>query len=166
MNLHELSLEEVKVILGANNGKRPVLLYIRARLKYPQIPGWQKVTYAKTQTELYQGALRTHANTGVLLGGEDNLCALDCDTETFQLAFCELNPWASETLTTRGERGAQIWFYCTGSRPHKVEILRAKPDSLLALGAKKFEPDGNAKIGEFRAEGGQSVIRGIHPCGC
>jgi hypothetical protein len=36
----------------------------------------------------------------------------------------------------------------------------------LALGAKK-PPDKNGlvQIGEFRAEGGQSIIRGVHPCG-
>jgi hypothetical protein len=39
-------------------------------------------------------------------------------------------------------------------------------DSPLAVGGKPPGKDGLVQIGEFRAEGGQSVIRGIHKDGC
>jgi hypothetical protein len=162
--IHIPTLDDVRSVLD-RDGKHPVLLYIDARKKYPSFTGWENVTYEQTQTQIYQEYLRRFSNTGVLLGGADSLCAFDCDTEFFLAEFVQLNPGLASTLTSVGERGAQFWSYVTGVRPQKVEHLKVRPESPLATGAKKIESDGTVKVGEFRAEGGQSVIRGIHPCG-
>jgi hypothetical protein len=158
------TLDDVRSVLD-RDGKNPVLLYVDKGKKFPSFTGWEKVTYEQTQTPLYQSYLQRFSNTGVLLGGSDSLCAFDCDTESMVAGFIELNPGLASTLTSVGERGAQFWCYLTGTRPQKVEHLRVRKDSELAQGAKKIEADGTVKIGEFRSEGGQSIVRGIHPCG-
>jgi len=53
----------------------------------------------------------------------------------------------------------------SGKRPHQTQKLRVKKISALAVGAKRINEDGTADIGEFRAEGTQSVICGLHPSG-
>jgi hypothetical protein len=158
------SLDDVRAILE-RGGKQPVLLYIEKGKKGPVYKNWQNIRYPQTQTPLYQKCLQQYSNTGVLLGVSDNLCALDCDTEIMFAETIALNPSFASSLITQGERAGQIWFYVTGARPEKIENLKVRKESPLALGAKKIEDDGTVKVGEFRAEGGQSVIRGIHPCG-
>jgi hypothetical protein len=158
------SLDDVRALLQ-RNGKRPVLLYIEARQKGPRYEGWQDVTFEQTQTIKYQRLLLAHPNTGVLLG-VDNLCTIDCDTDAFLDALLALCPALSRTLRTHGSRAGQFWGYFTGNRPRKVCPLKVPKDSPLAIGGKAPDKDGLVQVGEFRAEGGQSVIRGIHPTGC
>jgi putative DNA primase/helicase len=158
------SLDDVRALLQ-RNGKRPVLLYIQARQKGPLYKDWPETTFEQTQTIKYQRLLLAHSNTGVLLG-VDNLCAIDCDTEAFLTALLELNPRLGKTLRTRGARGCQFWAYIVGARPGQVHQLKAPKDSPLAVGGKLPDKDGFVRIGEFRAEGGQSVIRGVHEDGC
>jgi hypothetical protein len=162
--IHVPTLQDVRATLD-RDGKRPVLLYIDKGKKGPTYKNWEKTTYEQTQTLIYQSFLERYSNTGVLLGGTDNLCTLDCDTEVFLAESAQLNPCLASTLLSVGERAGQYWFYAIGTRPHKVELLKVQKDSPLALGAKKVEDDGTVKVGEFRAEGGQSIVRGIHPCG-
>jgi hypothetical protein len=76
-----------------------------------------------------------------------------------------LNPAFASSLISKGERGGQIWLYVTGNGPKKVEKLKVRKKCPLAFGA-KIDKDGNFEVGEFRAEGGLSMIRGVHPCGC
>jgi len=159
------TLDDVRSVLE-RDGRHPVLLYIEKGSKKPFYSNWEKTTYEKTQTPSYRRFLERHSNTGVVLGGGDNLCAIDCDTESLMGAMIELNPALASTLISVGERAGQFWIYATGPRPHRIEYLKVRKDSPLALGAKKIEADGTVKVGEFRAEGGQSIVRGIHPCGC
>src|SRR5260370_31287769 len=164
MAIHIPTLKDVRATLERDN-RHPVLLYIDKGKKGPTYQGWENITYEQTQTPSYKSFLERYSNTGVLLGGADNLCTLDCDTEIFLAESLQLNPGLASTPLSVGARPAQYWLYSTGARPHKVEHLKVQKDSPLALGAKKVEADGTVKIGEFRAEGGQSVIRGVHPCG-
>lgn len=161
------TLEDAKGLLE-RNGRHAVLLPIEAKEKRPDRAGWTKRTYAETLTPGYQERLRALANTGVLLGApSSDLVAIDLDTENALAAFLDLNPQFHTTLRTRGARGAQLWFYVEGERPHQVHALNVDKNSPLAVGCDKPpDKDGKNTIGEFRAEGGQSVIRGIHPSGC
>jgi hypothetical protein len=105
-------------------------------------------------------------NTGVILGSASGeLCTIDCDITRLAEVTLVLNPRLASTLRTRGARGCQFWLYVTGERPRKVCPLKVKANSPLALGGKS-PVGGLVTIGEFRAEGGQSIIRGIHPTGC
>jgi hypothetical protein len=158
------TLKDVRTVLE-RDGKHPVLLYIDEGSKRPLYTGWEKTSYEQTQSASYQRFLERHSNTGVLLGVADDLCTIDADTESFMAEMIQLNPALASTLITVGERAGQFWLYVTGARPRKIEYLKVRKDSPLALGAKKIETDGTVKIGEFRAEGGQSVVRGIHPHG-
>jgi hypothetical protein len=115
----------------------------------------------------YIEKLNEWSNTGILLGQpSDNLCPIDFDTNAAVEAFLQINAVYRTTLRTRGEQGEQLWAYVEGNRPHKVEGLFVNENSPLAVGARKLAKDGKVAIGEFRAEGGQSVLRGIHPSGC
>ena len=160
------TLENVRALLK-RDGRHAFLLPILARDKAPKFKGWSKLTYAETQSGEYQQRLRSSPNTGVLLGGpSDDLCAIDIDSEEACAAFLEANPRFAQTLRTRGSRGAQFWAYITGERPHQIHPLKVKATSPLAVGVNTSPDDaGLVTIGELRAEGGQSVIRGIHPEG-
>jgi Bifunctional DNA primase/polymerase, N-terminal len=112
--------------------------------------GWPNFTFDCTQQGPYQEALRLAPNTGVLLGtASGNLCTVDADDDQYLAEFLELNP-ALASFVTRGNRGGQVWMYLVGEYPHRVQTLKSK--------------DGD-HWGEFRSDGGQSVIRGIHPSG-
>jgi putative DNA primase/helicase len=159
------SLDDVRAVLS-RNGKHAVLLPIRAGEKGPRDPGWQNLTFAQTQNLGYQSRLAAAANTGVVLGEKScDLCSIDCDTDAFVAALLAVCPQLGDTLRTHGARGCQFWVYFTGNRPRKVCPLKVPQDSPLAVDG-KAPVGGLVQIGEFRAEGGQSVIRGIHPEGC
>jgi hypothetical protein len=166
------TLEDTKNLLE-RDGRRPVFLHIAAKKKGPTWKGWTKITHPETLSGGYQALLRSRPNTGILLGApSDNLCAIDLDTETALHAFLALNPAFQTTLRTHGARGAQLWAYVQGERPHQTHALKVHKDSPLTAGM-EFQIDNKTgqildyqTIGEFRAEGGQSVIRGIHPNGC
>ena len=161
------TLEDVKTLLE-RDGRRPVLLHIEAKQKGPTWKGWQEMQYSDTLNSKYHALLESKENTGILLGEPSgNLCAIDADTDAFAKAFVALNPAFIETWTTKGQCGVQMWAYVRGDRPRQTYKLKVHKDSPLAGGAKK-DPDKNAmvQIGEFRAEGGQSICRGIHPSGC
>ena len=161
------SLADAKSLLE-RDGKHPVFLHINARKKGPEWTGWAKITHAETLSPDYQRLLCSKPNTGILLGEpSDNLCAFDFDTEAGRAAFLQINASFQTTFTTHGERGAQLWAYILGPRPHQIHLIKVHKDSSLAAGAKKgADENGMVQIGEYRAEGGQSVILGIHPSGC
>jgi hypothetical protein len=161
------TLDDVQELF-AQIGKHPVFLHIKAREKGPIWPGCTKKTYAQTLDKEYQNLLRSYPNTGVLLGApSEDLCPIDFDNDAALEAFLTINPTYQTTLRTHGAAGAQLWAYITGERPRKVCALKVHKDSPLASGARKGpDKEGMVQIGEFRAEGVQSVMRGIHPSGC
>jgi hypothetical protein len=160
------SLDDVYAVLE-RNGKHAILLPIRAYKKSPHDPNWPSFTLGQTKTIEYKAKLVAAGNTGVVLGEKScDLCTVDCDTNAFVSAMIELNPLLATTLRTRGAHGCQFWFYVIGNRPRQVFHLKVHKDSPLALSGKPPDKNGMVHIGEFRAEGGQSVIRGIHEDGC
>jgi hypothetical protein len=128
-----------------------VFLPIPKGKKRPILPGWQKVELAATRDPAYQHRLAAHANTGILLGrASENLCAIDIDSDENIDVFLALNPSLRNTLQSRGKRGCQLWIYVDGDYPHNVV---------------KLKDHAGRGFGEWRADGGQSVIRGLHPEG-
>lgn len=131
-----------------------VLLPIPRREKAPRgfdAKDWQNTTFEETQRHHYQARLRQAENTGVLLGQPSgSLCAIDIDDDELIQGFLDLNPNFAKTLCSKGQRGCQFWVIIEGDYPHQVAKLK--------------HPDGRT-YGEWRADGGQSVIRGIHPEG-
>ena len=90
-------------------------------------------------------------NTGVALGEKSgNLVALDLDDHALIEPFLKLNPWLNDTLQTHGARGRVFWFFMAGDYPAKTV---------------KLKTHSGADCGEFRSNGSQSIIRGIHPNG-
>jgi len=136
------NVQELYDLLGAET----VLLPIKLREKAPNIKEWTKLEFGETQNIYYQKRLLT-GNIGVALGeASNNLCSIDCDTDEVLEGFLSLNPDAANTLISKGKRGENVWFrFAADSYPPRT--LRV--------------PD----VGEFRSNGGQTVIRGQHPYG-
>jgi hypothetical protein len=127
-----------------------ILLPIHGRSKAP-IYRWRKITFAQSQRPRYRRWLAQRGNCGVVLGkGSNDLCAIDVDHDGFVPEFVNLNPALTMTLCSKGQRGVQFWLHMTGEYPHCVL---------------KLKTTAGTKWGEWRADGGQSIIRGIHPCG-
>ncbi len=97
----------------------------------------------------YLAQLRT-GNIGVLLGAASGgLGAIDIDDDDEVQPFLALNPRLTSTLRTKGARGAQIWVRLIGEYPKLT----------------KLKTQDGADWGEWRCDGGQSVIHGVHPDG-
>jgi len=133
-------------LLGVN----AVLLPIRKGSKAPMLKKWQAITFEDTQQPDYQRKLDTHGNRGVSLGKvSQNLCSIDFDDDEALNQFLELNPSLHDTLRTTAKRGANIWIILTGDYPKSQRIKNLTGDS----------------IGEWRADGNQTIIQGLHPDG-
>jgi len=90
-------------------------------------------------------------NIGVALGAKSgNLVALDVDNDALVQPFLDLNPPFKATLQTHGARGRVFWFRCAGEYPSKTKKLKGRSGE---------------DCGEFRSNGSQSIIHGIHPSG-
>ncbi len=138
-------LDELQALLG----NKVVLIPIPRGQKRPVAKGWQNTKPTKMQSVDHQRAL-SQGNIGVLLGApSDGLCAVDIDSDEELEGFLALNPMLRETLITKGARGAQIWCKIEGDHP---------PLTKLKTGS-------GQEYGEWRADGGQSVIHGMHPTG-
>jgi len=101
-------------------------------------------------TEGYHAKLRKNCNIGVALGQVSNgLVTIDLDADTYANAFLAANPMLADTLRTRASRGCNIWLRCSGSYPPscKLKDLSAK------------------EVGEWRGDGSQTIVSGIHPEG-
>ena len=138
-------LDDLQELLG----NKVVLIPIPRGQKGPVAKGWQNIKLPQTQGIDYQRALN-QGNIGVLLGAPSNgLCAVDIDSDEELEAFLALNPILRGTLITKGARGAQIWCKIDGDYPPLT----------------KLKTESGQDFGEWRAEGGQSVIHGTHPTG-
>jgi hypothetical protein len=136
------NVQELYDLLGAET----VLLPIKLREKAPNIKEWTKLEFGETQNAHFQKRLLT-GNIGVVLGeASNNLCSIDCDKDEVLQEFLTLNPDAANTLITKGKRGGNVWFrFAADTYPQRTLKV----------------PD----IGEFRSNGGQTVICGQHPDG-
>jgi hypothetical protein len=134
-----------------------VLLPIRHGEKKPTQTDWQLATLADMTPENL-AVLDYRHNIGVLLGtASAGLCTIDVDADDYIEPFLSLNPNLETTLRTKSRRGCNFWVRVKGKFPALHGIThRTKTDS-----------DGKPlKVGEWRADGGQTVIWGTHPSGC
>jgi hypothetical protein len=125
-----------------------VLLPLLNGEKYTNDEGWQKTTFTQTKSPEYQRKLIGSPNVGMLLGeASGNVYAIDADSDQAAETFLLLNPSLTRTTRTKGNRGCHFWVRPKGNYPKKTVSLKI----------------GENKWGEWRGDGGQSVIRGIHP---
>ena len=150
----EETLDRLYALLG-----EVVILPIPRGKKAPELPAWQKLTYAesKERRDELVGAVRRGGNIGVLLGpASDRLLALDLDDDELVVEWLNRHPWLADTLRSRGKRGNQLW-------------LRLEPDCSYPNGKAVYKlTEGDKVAGELRlggAGGAQSVIYGFHPAG-
>lgn len=179
-----VSLEVIQRVLAhsTSSGERrdAVLLPIEAGQKGPRLSGWQKKTRADMRDAAYLARLEAAGNIGVLLGGASGgLCAIDIDEDAGVAPFLELNPGLRGTLITRGARGVQIWVRCKvdaelsqRGMPSWPKVYPLSfPDDLVKtvvydkVEGKEVEKFSPKPFGEWRADGGQSVVAGRHPDG-
>jgi hypothetical protein len=91
----------------------------------------------------------TLADIGVVLGQRSGgLCSLDIDSDEGFNVFNDLNRAICHTLCTRGARGCNFWWRLEGPYP--------------GLAPLKY---GGLPWGEWRADGAQTMIWGLHPNG-
>ncbi len=139
--------EELRTRLGSG----AVLLKIPMGQKGPRVKGWQETTLINLSEDYLSELDAGEFNIGVLLGQPSNgLCSIDIDDDTELEKFLNLNPALRETFQTRGARGANIWVRLIGEYPRLTKIHDTKQQPW----------------GEFRADGGQTVVYGRHPSGC
>jgi hypothetical protein len=88
-------------------------------------------------------------NIGVALGEvSGGLCAIDLDDDELVQPFLTLNPHLAGTLQTHGARGRVFWLRFNGDYPQRTI---------------KLKTHSSAEVGEFRSNGSQSIVWGIHP---
>ena len=125
-------------------GPKTVLIPIKTGEKTPSIKSYKNLKFEQTQDEKFQEKLKSSTNVAVLQGEKSSgLCSIDIDSDELCGDFLINNPQMKNTLITKGQRGANFWFYTLGHPP----------------GLKGFE------WGEIRGNGAYTIIFGIHPCG-
>ena len=162
-------IQNIYSLLGAET----VLLQSRKGTKFPVAKGWQSTTFEATQSEDYQAQL-AQGNVGVLLGeASGGLCAIDIDHDDLMEEFFTLNAGLRDTLITRGERGVQVWVRCLRDSEAELRGMDSWPKLYpLKFGDRYTESTtGTGEkvpvcFGEWRADGGQSIVYGTHPSGC
>ena len=98
----------------------------------------------------HQSKLEEAGNIGVALGRVSNgLVTIDLDKDSHVDAFLAANPLLKTTLLTRGSRGCNIWARCSSEYPP----------------SQRLKNESSADIGEWRADGCQTIISGTHPEG-
>lgn len=139
------TLAKVESILGND----VVLLPIKKGTKRPTRKAWTRLSVADTRKKQYLTSLGTAPAVGVALGKQSGgLCSIDFDDDTAIGPFLSLNPLLQSTLRTIGKRGCNLWLRVRGQYPRTY----------------KLRTDGGS-VGEWRADGGQTIIAGEHPDG-
>lgn len=132
-------------------GPDAILIPIPHGKKKPTKKQWQRTTLEGSRSTKWKAELR-QGNIGVLLGARGNgIVTIDCDADAFANELLALNPQLATTLRTKGTRGCNFWLRCNGDFPRTV---------------KKLVGVDGSPLGEWRADGGQTVIHGTHPSGC
>ncbi|MDP0497954.1 MAG: phage/plasmid primase, P4 family [Verrucomicrobiota bacterium JB024] len=143
-------MERIKQ-LRTDLGGSTVFLKIPLGQKGPKSKGWQETTLCDMTDEYLSDLESGNYNIGILLGQKSGgLCSVDIDRDAEIEEFLDLNPALRETFRTRGSRGANIWVRIIGDHPRLTKLC---------------DIEGNP-WGEFRADGGQTVVAGKHPSGC
>ncbi len=88
-------------------------------------------------------------NIGVVQGEPSGgIGSIDIDDDRGPEEFLALNPGLKDTLRSRGARGCNVWFYPQGNVPRTCNLMR------------EGQP-----WGEWRYNGRQTIIAGVHPSG-
>ncbi len=131
-------------------GAKTVLLPVPYKAKGPRQKGWRRTTVESMADPVYLLALERSGNLAVLLGAaSSNLCSIDIDDDRDLDGFRELNPKLANSLRSKGARGGNVWVRIHGPYPSLSKIKK---------------PDGS-DWGEWRADGGCTMIAGTHPMG-
>ena len=126
-------------------GDDAVLLPIPHGRKGPtgkKMEGWQHFTPERMAEPEYLAQLNHGGNIGVLLGR--GLITIDWDQDAYVEPFLDLNPKLRETLRTRRVRGCNFWVRIKGGYPNSCKLKTVSGE----------------EIGEWRADGNQTVIYG------
>lgn len=110
---------------------------------------WGHLTADKMGDPKYLAKLKT-GNIGVALGAvSGGLCSIDIDSDEAARSFLERNPALQHTFRTRGRKGCNIWLRFSAEHPQRTRFLKSH---------------GNP-WGEFRSNGVQTIVWGVHPEG-
>ena len=111
---------------------------------------WKHLQLGHMAEPSHLAKLAKAGNIGVALGTVSNgLVTIDLDQGGYVDAFLAANPLLRSTLRTRGSRGCNIWVRCNGGFPP----------------SQKLKNSSGEEIGEWRADGNQTIIAGTHPAG-
>jgi hypothetical protein len=111
---------------------------------------WKHLQLVDMGQESHRAELERAGNIGVALGKVSNgLVTIDFDQDSYVDDFLAANPLLKNTLRTRAARGCNIWLRCPDDYPRSCNLT---------------DLAGN-KIGEWRADGNQTIITGTHPDG-
>jgi hypothetical protein len=111
---------------------------------------WKHLQLSDMNEVNHLATLERAGNIGVALGQVSNgLVTIDVDQDAYADALLEANPLLGTTLRTRANRGCNIWVRCSSEYPPSQKLRNVS----------------GAAIGEWRAEGNQTIISGIHPEG-
>jgi hypothetical protein len=135
-------IEHLRELLGS-----AVLLPWPARSKGNRTK-WKHLKLNDMNDHGHLKKLEQAGNIGVALGEvSEGLVTIDIDDDKIVDRFLEANPLLKQTLRTRGSRGCNIWLRCSHEYPPSGQ-LRDLSDN---------------KIGEWRADGNQTIVAGTHP---
>jgi hypothetical protein len=111
---------------------------------------WKHLQLTDMNDPSHLAKLERAGNIGVALGQVSNsLVTIDLDQDSYVTALLKANPLLNNTLRTRADRDCNIWMRCNGGYPLSQKLKNASGDD----------------IGEWRADGNQTIISGTHPEG-
>jgi len=111
---------------------------------------WKHLQLGDMDENGHLADLEKAGNIGVALGKvSDGLVTIDLDQGSYVDAFVAANPLLTDTLRTRASRGCNIWVRCSEGYPASQKLKSSSEDD----------------IGEWRADGNQTIITGTHPEG-
>jgi hypothetical protein len=111
---------------------------------------WKHLQLIAMDRENHRAKLEKAGNIGVALGQvSKGLVTIDLDQDRYIDALLGANPLLGNTLRTHARRGCNIWVRCSGGYPASQKLKNVSGD----------------EIGEWRADGNQTIISGTHPEG-
>jgi Bifunctional DNA primase/polymerase, N-terminal len=111
---------------------------------------WKHLQLGDMNEARHLAKLERAPNIGVALGQvSKGLVTIDLDESEYVVSFLGVNPLLGGTLRTRANRGCNLWIRCSGGYPP----------------SQKLKNSSGIEIGEWRADGNQTIISGTHPEG-
>ena len=98
----------------------------------------------------YLAGLNGETNIGILHGrASGGLCGIEFDDLAHAKLFWNVNAWAKDGLWSKAKRGPCFWCFIRGAYPANHELY----------------DEAGKHVGEWRADGRQTVFSGTHPEG-